>query len=811
MWRNYLKIAFRNMAKYKVISFINLFGLTVGITCCLLILSYIIHETSYDKYNSKADRIYRVTRSFNNKEGAESLHLGAVAPPFGPLLKNEFPDIEKVTRILPFGTVPTRYKEKIFNEKDIYCADEYFSGVFDVAMVKGDPHTALTDPFSIIVTDDVAHRYFGDEDPMGKTIQMNSQFNLKVTGVFKPFPENAHFHPHILVSFNTLKDTAIYGEKGLQTNWGNNAFFTYLLFPKDYPVKNIEARFPAFLDKYMPGYYGTIPASKMTKLYLQKLTDIHLTSHLDEEMEENGDIKRVYIFSAIALFILFIACINYMNLSTARSALRAKEIGIRKTSGAQRSEIIVQFLSESVLITLLAAILAVGLTWLTLPLLNTVTGLSLNINSVLIPQVIIPLILTPFVIGIISGIYPALFMSSFQPVKVLKGLFKAGKSTTSFRQALVVTQFAISIILIICTAIVFQQLHYMQEKSLGFDKERIVTIGYDEATMNKSYESFRKELLGSAYIRDVGRSSRIPSGRLLDEQGASTESGDSLRPVSADIKYVAADFDFIPTYGMHVLAGRSFSRAYGTDSTSFVLNAAGARALGLQQPQQAVGRNFSYGGIKGKIVGVLEDFHFESLHQQIVPLVLAMTPPGTPGFHYNWVSIKIAGNNVPAGVAYLEKTWKKYMPQTPFEYTFLDDKFDELYRSEQRQGTLFTSFSGIAIFIACLGLLGLSAFAISQRIKEIGIRKVLGAGVGSIVALLSKDFLKLVAIAAIIAFPIAWYAMHNWLMDFAYRISIQWWIFIIAGILASAVALITISFQAIRAATAPPVKSLRTE
>jgi len=811
MLRNYLKIAFRNMAKYKVISFINLFGLTVGITCCLLILTYIIHETSYDKYNSKADRIYRVTRSFNNKEGIQSLHLGAVAPPYGPLLKNEFPDIEKVTRILPFGTVPTRYKEKIFNEKDIYCADEYFSGIFDVAMVKGDPHTALTDPFSIIVTDDVAHRYFGDEDPMGKTIQMNSQFNLRVTGVFKTFPENSHFHPHILISFNTLKDTAIYGEKGLQTNWGNNAFFTYLLFPKDYPVKNIEARFPAFLDKYMPGYYGDLKASKMTRLYLQKLTDIHLTSHLDEEMEENGDINRIWIFSAIALFILFIACINYMNLSTARSALRAKEIGIRKTSGAQRSEIIVQFLSESVMITFMATVLAVGLTWLTLPLLNTVTGLTLNINSVFIPQVIIPLILTPFVIGIISGIYPALFMSSFQPVKVLKGLFKAGKGTITFRQVLVSVQFGISIVLIICTSIVFQQLHYMQEKSLGFDKERIVTIGYDEATMNKTYDAFRSELRNSSLIKDLGRSSRIPSGRLLDEQGASAESGDSLRPVSADIKYVSTDFDFIPTYGMHVLAGRSFSRAYGTDTTSFVLNAAGARALGLQQPQQAVGRNFSYGGVKGKIVGVLDDFHFESMHQQIVPLVLCMTPPNTPGFHYNFVSVKIAGNNVPAGVAYLEKIWKKYMPGTPFEYTFLDEKFDELYRSEQRQGTLFTSFACIAIFIACLGLLGLSAFAISQRTKEIGIRKVLGANVGSIVTLLSKDFLKLVAIAAPFAFFGAWFAMHKWLTDFAYRISIQWWIFLLAGILAAAVALITISFQAIRAATAPPVKSLRTE
>lgn len=810
MLRNYLKIAFRNMAKYKVISFINLFGLTVGITCCLLILTYIIHETSYDKYNSKADRIYRVTRSFNNKEGVQSLHLGAVAPPYGPLLKNEFPDIEKVTRILPMGTSPTRYEDKIFSEKDIYCADEYFSDVFDIAMLKGNPHTALTDPFSIIITEDVARRYFGNDDPMGKVIKMDNQFNLKVTGVFKPFPDASHFHPRILVSFNTLKDSAVYGEKNLQTNWGNNAFFTYLLFPKNYPVKTVESRLPAFLDKYMPGYYGTLPASKMTKLYLQKLTDIHLTSHLDEEMEENGDVNRIWIFSAIALFILFIACINYMNLSTARSALRAKEIGIRKTSGAQRSEIIIQFLSESVMITFLATVLAVGLTWLTLPLLNTVTGLSLNINSVFIPQVIIPLILTPFIIGIISGIYPALFMSSFQPVKVLKGLFKVGKGTITFRQVLVSVQFGISIVLIICTAIVFQQLHYMQEKSLGFDKDRIVTLGYDGG-LNKTYDAFRNELRNSSLIKDVGRSSRIPSGRLLDEQGASTESGDSLRPVSADIKYVATDFDFVPTYGIHVLAGRNFSRDYGTDTTSFVLNAAASRALGLQHPEQAVGHNFQYGNAKGKVVGVVDDFHFESLHQKIVPLVLVMAPAGSGGFNYNWISVKIGGGNIHAALAHLERTWKKFLPQTPFEYAFLDNKFDELYRSEQRQGTLFTSFACIAIFIACLGLLGLSAFAISQRTKEIGIRKVLGANVSSIVTLLSKDFLKLVAIAAPFAFFGAWFAMAKWLTDFAYRISIQWWIFLLAGILAAAVALITISFQAIRAATAPPVKSLRTE
>jgi len=812
MLRNYWKIAFRNIAKYKFISFINLFGLTIGMTCCLLILTYILHEVSYDKYNSNADRIYRVTRSFNNKEGIVSLHLGAVAPPFGPLLQNEFPDIEKVTRLLLAGTSPMRYEDKIFNEKDIFFADNNLFTVFDVPLLKGNPGNALSDPFSVLLTEEVAKKYFGAEDPMNKVVRMSNQFNLKVTGIFKPFPSTAHLHPEILLSFNTLKDSAVYGENNLRTNWGNNAFYTYLLLPKDYPVKNIQAQFPRFLDKYMrqPGDAADYKASKYTQLFLQKLTDIHLTSHLDEEIEENGDRARVYIFGAIALFILLIACINYMNLSTARSALRAKEIGIRKVAGAQRGEIITQFLSESVMITYIAILLAILLTYFTLPLLNTITGQTLFIDSIIKWQVILPLLLTPFVIGILSGLYPALFMSSFQPAKVLKGLFKAQGSSISFRKVLVVTQFSISIILIISTAIVFQQLHYMQEKSLGFSKDHVVTLGYDNG-LNKTYEAFRNELRLNSFIKDATRSSRIPGGRLLDEQSAATESGDSLRPVSSDIKYLAADHDFVTTYGIPIAAGRNFSREYATDTTSFLLNVAATQALGMHSPQEAIGKNFKYGDQKGKVIGVIADFHFESLHQNIVPLILCMPAASQAGNFFSRISVKIAGNNVTAALSYLEKTWKKYLPETPFEYTFLDENFDKLYRSEQRQGILFTTFACIAIFIACLGLLGLSAFAITQRIKEIGIRKVLGASVGGIVGLLSKDFLKLVAIAAIIAFPVAWYVMHNWLRDFAYRISMQWWVFLVAGVLASAVALITISFQAIKAAVANPVKSLRSE
>lgn len=812
MLKNYFKIAWRNLVKYKFISFINLFGLSVGLTCCLLILTYIVNELSYDKYNDNADRIYRVSRSFNNQDGIVTLHLGGIAPPFGPLLQNDFPDIQKITRILPNGTTPFRYKDKIFNEKNVYFADGNLFSVFNITVTKGNPKTALTDPFSIMLTEETARKYFADDDPINKVIRLNNQFDCKITGVYKDFPTNAHLHPEIMVSFNTLSDPAVYGAENLRTNWGNNAFFTYLLLPKNYPAKNLEAQFPAFLDRNMHerGAPADFKPSKFTHLYLQKLTDIHLRSHLDEEVEENGDITRIYVFGAIALFILLIACINYMNLSTARSALRAKEIGIRKVAGAERKEIIVQFLSESVMIAWLAILLAISLTWLTLPWLKTITGQALNIDIILKGQIVLPLLITPFVVGILSGLYPALFMSSFQPVKVLKGLFKAGGSNISFRKVLVVAQFSISIILIISTAIVFQQLNYMRQKSLGFDKEHIVTLLYNNG-LNATYETFRTGLLQNSYVKNATRSSRIPSGRLLDEQDASMERGDSLRPVNADIKELAADYDFVPAYGIPMIAGRNFSRDYATDTTSFVLNTAATQALGLRTPREAIGKNFKYGGVKGKVIGVMGDFHFESMRQKILPLILVMPSARQAGISFGRISVKIAGNNIPAALAHMEKTWKQFLPETPFEYSFLDERFDQLYRSEQRQGTLFTAFAGIAIFIACLGLFGLSSFAITQRVKEIGIRKVLGASVSNIVGLLSKDFLKLVAIAAIIAFPVAWYAMHNWLQDFAYRIQIPWWLFLVAGVLAAVIALVTVSFLAIRAAVANPAKSFRSE
>jgi len=613
----------------------------------------------------------------------------------------------------------------------------------------------------------------------------------------------------MLLSFNTLKDSTIYGEENLRRGWGNNSFFTYLLMYDNFSPEKMIARFPAFIDKRMAGqeYVGQ-QASKFTKLGLQKLTDIHLYSHTDYEAEPNSDISRVYIFSAIALFILLIACINYMNLSTARSALRAREIGIRKVIGARRKELITQFLGESVLICWAAILLAAVITFFALPWLNKITGQELLFDTLLRPGIIIVLFLIPFVVGILSGLYPALFLSSFQPVKTLKGLFKVGGSSISFRKVLVIVQFSIGIILIITTIIVFEQLHFIQKKSLGFDKERVVTMAYT-TEVGRQYESFRNEILQNSAFKSMTRSSRIPTGRLLDNMGAYTLNGDSLQPVVTDIKFVSSDHDFTSTFGIPMISGRYFSRDYGTDTASFVINESSVKALGWKNASEAVGKDFKYGNQRGHIIGVINDFHFESMHQAIVPMIMVMFPPSQS--YYNNLSIKITGNNISSALSHLEKTWKKYFPETPVDYTFLDENFDRLYQAEQRQATLFTSFACIAIFIACLGLFGLSAFAISQRIKEIGIRKVLGADVSTIVTLLSKDFLKLVAIAALLAFPVAWYFMNNWLQDFAYRINMPWWVFIIAGVTAGFIALVTISFQAIKAAVANPVKSLRTE
>ncbi|MEO6167796.1 MAG: FtsX-like permease family protein, partial [Chitinophagales bacterium] len=745
-----------------------------------MILVYIINELSYDRYNENADRTYRITRVFYADNGSTSFNLGALAPAFGPLLQNDFPDIEKMTRLFSSGGT-FKYGENVFNENNAYYADPYLFDVFTINTITGNPKKALSEPYSVMLNEEMAKKYFGNEDPMNKVIRFSNQYDMKVTGVYKSFPNASHVHPDILISFATLNDSSIYGKEALATSFGNNSFYTYILLSENYPVEKLQASFPHFIDEHLDAVYKNAGTpSKRTALVLQPLTAIHLHSHLDSELEVNGDISRVYIFSAIALFILLIAAINYMNLSTARSSLRAREIGVRKVVGAQRSQLILQFIGESVLLTIIAMVLALLLTWIFIPSLNKLSGQHLLISNLIDAKILIALVLLPLVTGVVSGIYPAVFLSSFQPVIVLKGLFSFSTSRINFRKALVVVQFCISIILIIGTVIIFQQLRFIQNTSLGYNKDELATMFYyfqgDDA-----YQAFRNEMLQSPSIKDVTRSSRIPSGSLLDDLGARVSSGDSLVLTSAELKFVTTDYEFFRTYDIQMLAGRGFSRDFGTDTSSYIINAAAVNMLGWNTAENAIGKAIVYGGVKGNVIGVTNDFHFESMHEQIVPMIFFL--PNRMNYS-NWVSVKMGGNDLHASIDHLDKSWKKFLPEVPLDYTFLDERIVDLYQADQRERTIFTIFSCIAIFIACLGLLGLSVFTISQRIKEIGIRKILGASLNNIVTLLSKDFLLLVLISAVIALPIAWWIMNQWLNEFAYRIQISWWVFAVATIIA---------------------------
>ncbi|MBC7777585.1 MAG: ABC transporter permease [Phycisphaerae bacterium] len=813
MLQNYLATALRSLRKNKLHAALNLAGLSIGLACCLLIALYLGSETNYDRYHANADRIWRVTRTFHDQDGAVNLHLSAIAPPFKSLLTEHFPEMQELTSTLQYtGTIRTP-NAALFPEKDMFFADEHLFNVFSVPMASGDPKTALADPWQVILSESAAKRYFGEQNPMDQVLGVDNQFKFKVTGVFRDFPEASHWHPDVLFSFNSLKDTVLYGQENLKTNFSNNAFYTYFLSSPSFQPEKMAARFPKFLDDVFPpppaGQVQKRKPSEGTQLHLQKLTDIHLKSHHDDEIEPTGDADRVRMFGIIAAIILLIAGINYVNLSTAFSLGRAREIGVRKSSGAHRGQIIAQFLTESVLLTLGASVLAYGLTALALPLLKNSIGIALAPSLLAVWYVPFALLGVALLTGILAGLYPALFLSSFRPVMALKGTANVSKSGISLRKALVVTQFCVSVILLIGTVVVYEQLQFLQTKSLGLNRERIINLGQNNDLIPK-WESFRAELLANPNIVEACRSSRLPAGRLLDDLGGtSVQLVDTMTPLTATLKMLAVDMDFVPTYQMPLAAGRAFSRDFPTDTTqAWLLNEAAARIIGWKSPIDAVGKRLIYGGRKDAyVVGVLRDFHFESLHQEIVPMIFFIPRQKTNLFA---ISIK-TGADVPAALAYAKQVWGKFNPDFPFDYTFLDEDFGRLYESEQRQGSLYLVFSGLAIFIACLGLFGLAAFAAHQRTKEIGIRKVLGATVTGITGLLAKDFLKLVLLAVLISSPIAYHFMNLWLTDFAYRIDIQWWVFAIAGAVAVAVAFLTVSFQSVRAALANPVKSLRSE
>ena len=817
MIRNYLKVAFRSIFRNKLTAFINIAGLSLAMACAILIYLFVSDEVSYEKYHSKADRIYRVTRSFHSPEGEVNLHLANVAPPIGPLLKNDFGEIEILARTINYGIVVSLEENgqvKMSNdEPEVFLAEPNIFKIFDIEIKSGDPAKSLERPFTIMLSENAAKRYFNDENIIGKRLRVNNQLDLEVTGVYKNFPLQSHWHPEFLVSFVTLENDNIYGRKGLETNWGNNSFGTYFLLQEGADPKKLEASLPAFLDKHFGKYaranWGVPPdwkASSTTTLFVQKVTDIHLRSHLDDELEANGNITNVYMMSVIGLFIVLIACFNFINLSTARATKRAKEVGMRKVVGAYRTQLINQYLSESILTAVLALIFAVGIAFGALGSLNTFTNKQLSLDLLHNVPLGIGLILFALVIGTLAGIYPAFIISSFKPALTLKGQQGMTPGKSFLRKGLVVSQFTISIILIIATLIIFRQLDYLNSRSLGYDRNQVVTLPYYRE-LAANYDAFYNELTKSTAIKNVARSSRIPTGRLLDSYGsARVLKGDSLVDAQVDLKTIITDTEFFDTYSIAISQGRKFSKDILTDdSLAFIINEAAAKEIGWKNPEEYLDKEFLYADVKGKLIGIVKDFNFESLHQQIRPMIFWQRP------NYNALSIKINSAAMKEGLAQLEKVWKSFLPARPFDYQFLSERYRSLYEAEQKQSQLFTAFAGLAIFIASLGLFGLATFNTLQRIKEIGIRKVLGASIPNILTLLSKEIIILIIAANVVAWPLAWYFMNKWLDTFAYHIDMDVLVYILAAIAAILIALITVSAQTIKAAMSNPAKTLRYE
>ncbi len=805
MLKNYLKIALRNLWKFKQVTFINIFGLAVGMAACILMLLWVQDELSYDRYHENADRIYRISREWRNTDGETSLHLGHVAPPFGPLLENDFPgEVLYAERLLsdnPLITYEAGDKQMV--EDDFFFADSDMFKVFSFPMVQGNPETALTEPNSLVLTESTAKKYFGDEDPIGKTLNYENQVDMKVTGVVKDVPSNSHFHFNMLCSFITVEN--FYGREDLMSSWGSNNYATYLLLPEGYNPEDLQAQFPAFFDKHLEAYQG-IPPSKSNFLHLWPLTDIHLHSHLDSEIEANGDISYVYIYTIIALFILGIACINFMNLSTARAGRRAKEVGVRKVMGALRPALIKQFLSESLLVAVFSLLAALVLTQLVLPFFNDFVGKSLSLEMGDNFFVLLLLAGIVLVVGVLAGSYPAFFLSRFQPATILRSRKTPKGGHTYLRAGLVVLQFTIAIALVVGVITIEKQLDYVKSKPLGFNKENLLVLPTSDEIYQK-FESLRDQLLAQPGISEVTLSSRVPSGRLLDSQGATAEVNGNMEDVNFRIADVHVDHDFLNSFEIDLAAGRNFDRNRTSDSTeAFIINEAALKAVGWASAEEAIGKKFDYGQRKGYIIGVTKGFHFESLHQSIAPIVFMIT-----NGRANNVIVRVNQAAKDQTIAYLKEQWSYLRPGYPFDYFTISEQFEEQYTSEDRLGSVVQYFSLLAIIIAALGLIGLASYMVEQRFKEIGIRKVLGASVGQILLLMGKNFTWLVLIAFGVAIPLSYFLLHQWLDTFAYRDTISLWAFVAAGAFAILIAWITVGSQTIRAATSNPVDSLKDE
>jgi len=804
MFKNYLKIAARNFLKYKAYSFINIAGLAIGIACCILILLYVQDELSYDRFHQNAARIYRVVVDETNE--GKVRHLANTYAPMTPALKATFSEIEHVVRLFPNSVTVARGQEKRFQEKRFFFADSTVFEIFSFSFLHGDPRTALMTPNSLVITAATAQKYFGVENPIGQTLTVENRYDFTITGVLKEVPRNSHFDFDFLANINSVN--TLMGTWVLKRGWYWPPMYTYVLLPPNASPSSIESRLPEFVRKNFPHDLAPLQA-----LRLQPLIGIHLHSDLENEIAPTGNIAYVYIFSAIAAFILLIACINFMNLATARAASRAKEVGLRKVIGAQRSQLVKQFLGESLFYTALALLLAIALVEFFLPIFNELTGKQITSRYLNNWSVVFGLLAITAFVGILAGSYPAFFLARFRPVQALQSKNLAGlggRAPLRLRAILVTAQFIISIALIAVTAVVNEQLRFIQNNRLGFDKKHLVVIPIRDETVQQNFDAVKNSFLAQTGVAQVTTISNFPWERGYYDFFIHVE---GMSPATRfNMPTLLVDHDFIHTFGMEIVAGREFSREYAADAQeAFILNEAAVKKLGLDS---AVDKKIKMESVaagkprEGKIIGVVKDFHLQSLHHAIEPLALLISP--VAHFRDNMV-IRIDSKNSSEIFAALEQKWRAIVPHRPFEYFFLDDAFDRLYRKEQKLAQIFQYFSVLAIFVGCLGLFGLASFVAQQKTKEIGIRKVLGASVAGIVGLISKDFVKLVLVANLIAWPLAYFAMNRWLQGFAYRINIGVEIFLFSGLLALAIALLTVSFQAIKAALTNPVEALRYE
>ncbi len=804
MIKNYLKVAIRNMKRHKIYASINIAGLTVGISCFMLLILYVQYERSFDAFHEKADRIYRIIRKqpgikFRGKE-FQAQTPGLLAQ----TLAEEYPEVDQATKLgLYFQELQLTHGNQSFYENGI-SADKNFFKVFSFTLLRGNPETALAEPSTIVLTEKLAEKYFGTEEPLGKTIRLNDEYDAKVTGIIEKIPGNSHLQFDYIISLISLK--LIQGDNNYLVRWDTpNNFQTYVTLHKDADYKELEEKFPGFVQRYL-GDLERNQKRQMEIYFLQPLKSIHLDSRVEDAFSANSSKTNIYVFTIIASFILLIACINYVNLTTARASRRSKEIGIRKVVGAFRHQLLKQFLFESVILTILAFSAAVLIVLFILPVFNSFIDREITIHFLKDPHVMLSLMALLGLTAILSGLYPSVAISSFQPIEILKGPGYSPSKKSRLRNSLVVFQFCISILLLLGTVVIVNQLNFIRNKEMGFNRDNILVATIRDSRILKSYSSIKNDFLQHPNISRVTKSIDLPitRGSIGDVivEGTNTIPGYEFKPY---IMYVG--HDFLNVFGIDLVAGRNFSTEFTNESAnSVIINETAARMLGWENPIGKECRTWP-AEENGKIIGVVKDFHFHSLYSQIAPLIVTCIPS-----HYgNYLSFKLGSGDVERTIAFIKKTLKSFGSTRPLEYFFFDDTFDSMYRSEQKLGAAFNYFSALAIFIACLGLFGLASYTAEARTKEIGIRKVLGASASKIIFLLSGKFALYILFANIIALPLAYYASLKWLENFAYKTSVPIWIFLLPAAISFILSFLTVSFQTIKAATANPVDSLRYE